>query len=884
MQGEPRRQINIRHVLGVEVRRHDLVNIVLLAAAYYLSARLGLSTGFLKGNVTAVWPPTGLALAVLIVFGTRLWPGVAIGALLVNGLSDVPFPAACGMAVGNTLEAVVGATLLRRSGPFSPSLSKVRDVLALVVLAAGVSTLVSATFGVASLWAAGVLADGEIWSTWRVWVLGDAVGDLVVAPALMLMLGTPRVHHTLAGRLERLLLLTGVVATTSFAFYRAAGYPYLILPLVTWAAVRFGPRGASAAIVAVSAVAVVATADGHGPFAAATSTDALWMLDTFLAVVAVTALILAAVVSERDEVQKALRDANLADLRASEERFRMLVDGVSDYAIFILDVEGRVVSWNAGAERIKGYAAHEIVGQSFARFYTSADVEAGKPGEALQIARTDGRFEDEAWRVRADGSRFWASVVITPLRKDGEVVGFAKVTRDITERKLAAEMLAHQAAHDVLTGLPNRTLLVDRVTHALARRARHPCPTSILFLDLDRFKLLNDSLGHAAGDQLLIEVGRRLVAGTRPGDTVARLGGDEFVVVCEDLDRHGAAAMAKRLASFVESTVTLDSNEVTPTVSIGIAVSSTYNDGRDTADSLLRDADAARYKAKDRGRARFEMFDAAMHDDVQARLETENLLRRALERDELVVHFQPIVDVATGKVGAVEAVARSPHPTRGLLPPCEFIAIAEETGLIVALGTSVLATACAHVARWRALHPELASLGVSVNLAARQLSPDLIDIVREVLAETGLPADALCLEITESVLLEDGESAAEVLTALKSLGVRIGVDDFGTGFSSLTYLRRFPVDVIKIDQSFVAGLGTSREDRIIVSGVIDLASALGIATVAEGVETSTQLEELKGLGCEQAQGYLWSRPVAECELLAWIGSIERTNGAPVRQS
>jgi diguanylate cyclase (GGDEF)-like protein/PAS domain S-box-containing protein len=1021
----------------VPFRQHlrYLTRLGLVAVAYYGAAKLGLATGFLKGNVTAVWPPTGLALAVLVLYGVGLWPAVALGALLVNGLSGpVPVIAACGMAAGNTLEAVLGAYLLRRCVGFRPSLLRVRDVLGLAGLAAGLSTLVSATVGVASLWAAGIVPSHAVMTTGRVWWGGDALGDLVVAPALLLALGTPRLRrrlaHNLARDTEGLLLLAVVVASTIFAFY-VSGYPYAILPVVAWAAMRFGPKGAAATALVVSGIAVYATAGGIGPFASAVSSDGLLVLDAFLAVVALTALVLSAVVSERDEVQAALRASNdeleakvaarTSELEATEGRFKALVEGIPDFAIYMLDPEGRVLSWNTGAERLMGYAADEIVGHSFARFHRPEDVEGGTPARALQLARSIGRFEEEAWRVRADGSAFWARVVVTPLVKNGTLVGFAQVThdvtapreaqtalhqvvaeladaqrvahigsfrvdvlagevaywseelfrilgldpavfqpsfgalvervhpddrarvdaavgagfqesgqfnvearivrdngqirvvaasahvkrdaegqprymvgvcQDVTDRKAAEDALTHAAAHDGLTGLPNRTIVLDRLSVALARRDRVPGQTAVFFVDIDRFKRLNDKFGHAAGDQVLVEVARRLEAGVRPGDTVARFGGDEFVMVCENLNAEGIAAMAPRLMSMVAHAISVDGEKVTPTASIGIAVSDADGRAGETASSLVSNADAAMYKAKKRGRARFEIFDSDMRAAVENRLETESALRRALDGNEIVVYFQPVIDLATGRAVGAEALARWAHPTRGLVLPDEFIPLAEESGLIVQLGASVLMSACEQVADWRRLSPALATLEVAVNLSARQLlHPTMIDTVRQALGQSGLAPHALCLEITESVLLDDADLAASVVNKLKSLGVRIALDDFGTGFSSLTYLKRLPVDVLKIDRSFVQDLGASRGDAAIVAGVIDLANSFAMSTVAEGVETAAQARELATLGCGRAQGYLWSKPVPAADALEYMRSLlgidfafakqERTRGQRV---
>ncbi|MBA3653646.1 MAG: EAL domain-containing protein [Actinobacteria bacterium] len=1002
-------------VVRLRVAVHHLGRLGLVVATYYASARLGLATGFLKGNVAAVWPPTGVALAVLFLYGTRLWPGIAIGALLVNGTgSAVPFLAACGMAAGNTLEALLGAYLLRRVADFRPSLSRVRDVLALGGLAAGISTLASAAVGVTSLWAAGVIPGHAVLSTGRVWWTGDGLSDLIVAPVILLALGTERVRRGVIGNLEALLMFVAVGALTAAAFFGSA-YPYMIIPALAWGAIRFGPKVAATSVLAVSALAVVATTGGHGLFATAGDTHALASLDAFLAVAALMGLVLAAIAAERDAVRNALEAkvaARTAELDATEGRFQALVEGIPDFAIYMLDPDGLVLSWNAGAQRLMGYTASQIVGDSVARLHRPEDVAAGKPAEALRVAREVGRSEEEGWRVRVDGSSFWARVVVTPLLKDGELTGFAKVTQDVTAardaeaalrqvvveldaaqrlahvgsfrvdlahgevaywsdelfrilgldpssfhpsfgallervhpadrvrvdaavgaafhdavdfevearivredgevrvlatsaqimrdgdgqprsitgvcqdvttRKEAEDALVHLAGHDGLTGLPNRTLVLDRLRVALARRGGAPCRTVVFFADIDRFKRLNDQFGHAAGDLILLEIGRRLATAVRPGDTVGRFGGDEFVIVCENLDEAAIAAMASRLMIMVANPISVDGEDVSATVSIGVAVSEpdANRPANETATALLEHADAAMYQAKERGRSRFEIFDARMRAAVETRVQNEGALRRALDRDEIVPYFQPVVDLASGRAVGVEALARWLHPTRGLILPDEFIPLAEESGLIVRLGALVLERACDVVAGWRHASPELSTLELAVNLSTRQLlHRGVVDTVRQALDRSGLPAAALCLEITESVLLDDTDLAASVLGTLKALGVRIALDDFGTGFSSLAYLKRLPVDVLKIDRSFVEGLGTTRDDGAIASGVVDLANAFAMSTVAEGVETIAQAHVVRALGCERAQGYLWSRPLAGDDALRCLRSLP---GHPVAE-
>jgi diguanylate cyclase (GGDEF)-like protein len=421
----------------------------------------------------------------------------------------------------------------------------------------------------------------------------------------------------------------------------------------------------------------------------------------------------------------------------------------------------------------------------------------------------------------------------------------------------------HQATHDPLTGLPNRSLVLDRLDQALARSQRTGGRVTVLFADLDRFKVVNDSFGHSAGDGLLLSISERLQAAVRPHDTVGRLAGDEFVIICEDLDDREAVDVAERVADTVAQPILLGGRETVITASIGIA----HAEPGTRAEDMLRDSDVAMYRAKERGRSRIELFDAEMRRRMIDRLEMERSLRAAIGAGELRLDYQPIVAFDDWEVVAAEALVRWEHPERGMVEPADFIPLAEESGLILPLGRWVLGEACRQVATWRAAgHPQLR---VTVNLSARQFAdPDLIAVVAESLARAQLPPDALWLEITESVLMEEVTATADTLLALKRLGVHLAVDDFGTGYSSLSYLKRFPVDMLKIDRSFIDGLGTDPEDGAIVLAIVSLAQALRLGVVAEGVEHFHQLEVLHRLGCDAVQGFLLARPGPADELPA----------------
>jgi diguanylate cyclase (GGDEF)-like protein/PAS domain S-box-containing protein len=479
--------------------------------------------------------------------------------------------------------------------------------------------------------------------------------------------------------------------------------------------------------------------------------------------------------------------------------------------------------------------------------------------------------------VRPDGEVRWLSCEgLAELDATGAVVRFRGTAQDVTGRRRAEEELAHQAVHDALTGLPNRLLVTERLEQALTRSSRSGSEVAVLFVDLDRFKLVNDGRGHAAGDGLLVTVADRLRRVVRSDDVVARFGGDEFVVVCEGRTASlESGLVAERITDALREPVVIDGQEVFLSASIGIAVS----DGGDSPESLLRDADAAMYRAKAKGRARCEFFDATMRTEAIGHLETQSALHRALERDELRVYYQPVVELSTGAVTGVEALVRWEHPHHGLVPPGSFIPVAEENGLIVPIGEWVLGEAAAQLARWKQ-QPWGRTLTANVNLSARQLrQADLVPALMGALLRSGLGPETLCLELTETTFMEDAGSHRDTLSEIRGLGVGLAIDDFGTGYSSLTYLNRFPVSVLKIDQVFVRGLGQDAADTAIVRSVIDLAHALGLVVVAEGVETADQVAHLRRLGCDQAQGYFFARPQPAEELERQLSASSGVCGA-----
>ena len=684
----------------------------------FLNDPVNLGAGF--------WPAAGMTIGVLLLLPTRRWAWVLsavavaeIGGDLAHGY---PFAASLAWAAGNVIEPLVGAALVRRFVDPHGSLVPLRALLGFLVFGVVAGPLVGATVGTLGNVA---ILDMAFWQVWPKFVVGDALGVLVVAPALLSLRhpNRPRAATETAG----LALSLAVVPVLVFQNWNAgwdAALPYLIIPLLTWAALRFGMRGGALAVLWVTQVANWATATGYGPFAGAgAGGDAVVLLQLFLGVTAVSAFILAALV------------------------------------------------------------------------------------------------------------------------------------HDLSDRDEVAKSLQHQAHHDDLTGLPNRALLQDRVTQALGRHCIDGKHVALLLCDLDNFKVINDGLGHQAGDEVLVEVARRLRVCVRPQDTVARLSGDEFVVLVSDVDRSDIDAMGERILRAVAEPLKLSNGQlVSAAISVGVDVATADDDHH----RLLRDADAALYRAKDLGRGRVHHFDDTLRVKALERLAIPQELTLALARNELHCLFQPKVNLATGVVFGFEALVRWDHPTRGLLTPDRFIPIIEDAGLEPALFQNVLGQALDAQQQWAmrlGFRPQ-----VSVNLSPRQLQgPEVVAVVALAIAKRGLVPGDLKLEVTETAVTEGASS--DTLLALHDLGVRLAIDDFGTGWSSMARLASFPWDALKIDRSFVAGLGQDEQAEHLVRATIVMAHALGMKVIAEGVETSEQLDLLAELDCDVIQGYLLARPL-----------------------
>lgn len=560
-------------------------------------------------------------------------------------------------------------------------------------------------------------------------------------------------------------------------------------------------------------------------------------------------------VDERQAAERALRKAEL--------KYRGLFENAIE-GIFQAAPDGSITDANPALARIFGYASPAEFMAALNDENVTLFEEDGRDREFRTLLLAQGEVLDfESQVCRKDDRIIWISQNARAVRDEaGRVLFYEGSVEDVTARREAQDRLVHQAYHDPLTGLPNRTLFLDHLGMAMRRRERRKDYIfAVLYLDLDRFKVINDSLGHAIGDQLLTTVAERLGVCVREVDTVARFGGDEFAVLLEDLVApREAIKIARRILDDIGRPYELSGYEVRTSASIGIVLTT---EGYETPELILRDADTAMYKAKEQGKARFKVFNQKMHDQAMHLLELESDLRKALERDEFVLYYQPIIDLESGRLAGFEALVRWIHPQLGLVGPMEFIPLAEDTGLIFGLGEWVFRKACAQASAWGKAFGENGGVpDVAVNLSPKQfMQPNLVQVMQQIIEQSGADPARLKVEITETVLMDNAEAAVEMLTKLRRLGLRLSIDDFGTGYSSLSYLQRFPVDILKIDRSFISGFGEARESQVMVRSIVSLARNLNLKVVAEGVDRQAQCGLLRELDCDFAQGFLFSRPV-----------------------
>lgn len=841
----------------------------LTLAVVFLGAFLALdgsSTASLHWEGAPPWYlPVGLSAALFLTAGAWSVPLVFICSLIAAAVNyHRPMFTWCGIpgAIGAYLGYVGSAWLIRKRRMSDMQRGALADIAGYLVACLG-GSIISAAIGVLALFGDGLIHRGEIAKTAGEWWTSDALAIVAFSPFVILFV-VPRVKHWLkpdadvhfpwnwqsrssgVDILESVAQASCVAFTIWLVFGYAPAIPYqplylLFIPVI-WVAVR---RGLPGAVLTVFAICVGMTV---AAWASQIHAGSLPRLQLAMLALGLTGLCLGAVVTERKRGERSLRE--------SEQRYRLLFER-NLAGVFRTTITGQVLECNPAAARLFGYdSPEEVVNHFRLEPYSNAT----ERDEFLTKLKNEKQITNHEVKIRRrNGDALWTMVNVSLVESGSGLATVIEGTLvDITQRKMAEERVESLAYHDALTSLPNRTLFYDRLSQALAVARRSHQKVAVLFVDLDRFKTINDSLGHSVGDQLLTNVAARLRACAREQDTVARLGGDEFVITLTGVkDVSDVAVAAERFMHAMADPFVLENDSVTVGYSIGISI---FPDHGTDLETLIKNADSAMYSAKENGRHHFRFFTADMNEHAMERLTLENALRTALVNDELFLVYQPQMDVATGKIPGLEALLRWRHPQLGLVPPDRFIRIAENTGLILPIGDWVLKTACLQARKWQV--SGLPPVSVAVNVSAVQFRHEgFCERVRQVLKETGLAPQYLDLELTESVLLADADLTFNVLQELKAMGVTLTIDDFGTGYSSLSYLRRFPVSKLKIDRSFIQEVGEG-DNGAIIAAIIGMANSLELKVIAEGVENETQMSFLRAHHCDGIQGYYFRKALA----------------------
>lgn len=856
--------------------KSQVFKFVIVCFAYYLTARLGLMGPYKESIVTLLWLPTGIAVGAIIRWGYISLPAIFVAVTLVELSLDLPLSTSLGMACGNTLAPFITARLLNKAN-FNHDLAKQRDILLMISFAL-LGMLISSTGGSLSLYFSDLITSEKIFKIWFIWWMGDSIGVLLALPLVLniskkrFIANVPQSFRLLAWLLFFAMCEFAIINLVSDLNKQFLLTAFLILPVLIWASMAFGVVGGSIVVISLCALAVWFTAQGYGTFYSVDVGEGLFSLWTFMVTLVVTMLLISTLQSGRNAAERISRE--------NEKKLRSVVDGALD-AILTIDDAGRLVEFNPAAERMFGYQRDQVLGKVISEIIIPPRLrKAHEEGhQKFVLTRQKHIFNQriELTAMRSDGSEFPVELTLTALNEDGLslVTGFI---RDISEQKKARQEIENFAYYDVLTGLPNRRLLVDRFQHAilLSQRANTYC--ALMFIDLDNFKTLNDSKGHEVGDQLLMEVAKRIQLTLRAGDTVARLSGDEFIVILEGLSSNvsqayqQASEVAQKLLEKLNTGYHLGLFEFNTSASLGVTLFK--DDQLNSFDTHLRHADAAMYQAKAAGRNTYRFYDELMQEGLDKRFALESALSSAIKNKELHLNYQSIVDADQNVIGA-EVLLRWGHHQLGEIHPAEFIPIAEKNNEIIRIGHWVLRQACEQLKAWE-VHPLLGKIRLSVNISAKQfLYINFVKELREIIAATDIDPDLLKLELTETAVIDNIDDVISKMKVLKKMGIRVSLDDFGIGHSSLIYLKKLPVTQIKIDQSFVHDVLTDSNDAAIIKMVLAVGKTIHCDIVAEGVEQLEQFELLKKFGCHYFQGFYFSKPlsVANFEQLVVRGEM-----------
>jgi len=828
--------------------KRDWLNLLALVLLYFVAARFGLSLAISTEQVTTIWPPTGIALAALLLLGIKFWPAIFLGAFFANMFANETVWVALGISIGNTLAGVAGLLLLKKFD-FRNRLDRLRDVISFVVLACVLSPIVSATIGVTSL-ALGNLVSSGLEKIWLTWWVGDMMGILLFAPLLLIWSERSNLGIFVLRKWEALALLSALLLSVILIFTRTDNHipaiTYLIFPFLIWAAVRFTQIGAVTANFIIAAVAVNAIIAGSGPFAVSSFVETnLIYFFIYLFVFAVTSLILAAVILERRALE--------IGLVSREQRYQAMIENSTD-GITLIDAQARILYSSKAVTKLLGYTVEEFVGINGFDLMHPEDVSRVKQVFLRLLSNPPGKVEMTEYRYKhKDGHWKWIQAIGNNLLTHFDVQAIVVNYSDINEQKINQEKIQHQLYHDPLTELVNRSFFSDKVSSCITNFKKNKF--AVFVIDLDRFKIINDSLGHAFGDRVLKEVASRLKSCT--SESCARLGGDEFTILLENIkNEKDAAQLSQKILEAFRAPFKIDKHELFLTVSIGISIYP--SDGHDVS-TLLQNADAALYRAKEQGRNNYQFYIPSLNPAAYKQLTLENSLRRAIAEKEFVVYYIPQVHSKTGKIINLESLVRWRNPDVGLMFPDEFIPLAENAGLIDDIDEFVLRTAVAQTASWQ--QAGFPDLGISVNLSSRFFRPKLIALLHEVLSTTGMAPQNLTIEMTERIIVESSIEVLGIIQKIKSMGVKIGIDDFNTGYAAFNYIKRFPFDYLKIGIEFIKGIPHNENDCAIARSIVTLGHSLGKQVIAEGVEKKQQLRYLQDLGVDAIQGYLFSGPV-----------------------
>ena len=873
---------------GIGTLRHarslsGLLRLLCVALLYVALAYLSLRYFSLNGRISVAWLPAGMALAVLLMYGKQFAWSVLLGQFAFIMLGGGSMGPALTIGAGNALAALAGAWLMTRRGQFDPTLPSLKDFVRLIVLAGGVAGLLAAGVGTASPMLFGGPVRADLVQNLLSWWIGDLVGILLVTP-LILVWRQPPVGWLRARRLTEVGLLLGLaflVGQMIFAGwfqdrFGPLAQSYWLFVVVAVATVRLGRHGVVLILLMAAIQGLVGALQGVGLFADDVAQSRLANYWLYMVALSGFGMAGATYFDQLKQVQSEL---------AQREESYYLQFADNSTLMLLIDPNGRILDANQAALRFYGYPKDRFLAMQISDIsQRSAIAILDTLGSAVQA---DGSQFESQHRL-ADGSLRDVSVSSSPI-KMGDRRVLHTIVFDITDRKRAEAEIQNLAFFDPLTHLPNRRLLLDRLQQALAGSARSQRKGALLFIDLDNFKALNDTYGHAQGDLLLQQAAQRLGSCIRQGDTVARLGGDEFVVMLKDLSGDATeafdqvTAVGAKVLNALKLPYQLGGVQHHSSASVGItlfgageegeageesdaragsgysSLNSSLNSGLNSVDALFKRADLALYQAKATGRNTMSFFDPAMQVAVAARAELEADLRQGLQDGQFLLYYQAQVN-AQGQLTGAEVLARWQHPKLGMVPPVQFIRLAEDTGLILPLGHWVLETACRQLAAWTSRR-ETQHLSLSVNVSVRQFhQPGFVQEVLDTIRTTGAPANRLKLELTESLLVDDVDDIIVKMSALKAQGVGFSLDDFGTGYSSLSYLKRLPLDQLKIDQSFVRDALTDPNDAAIAKTIVALGQSLGLTVIAEGVETQAQRDFLWQNGCYAYQGYFFGRP------------------------